>query len=70
MPIQNTIQASRKKNMVDNIQYIIEHGNIANNEKVGKVWDELETFIRETKMTVQKETCNSCQEEFEFSSIW
>jgi hypothetical protein len=44
MHTQNNIQASRK-NMVDNIQYIIEHGNIANDERVGKLWDELETFI-------------------------
>jgi hypothetical protein len=42
--------------MVDNIQYIIEHGNIVNNERVGKLWDELDTFIQETKMKVQKET--------------
>jgi hypothetical protein len=42
--------------MVDNIQYIIEHGNIPNNYRVGKLWDELETFIQETKMEVQKET--------------
>ncbi len=42
--------------MVDNIQYIIEHGNIANNERVGKLWNELETFFQETKMKVQKET--------------
>jgi hypothetical protein len=42
--------------MVDNIQYIIEHGNIANNERVGQLWDELETLIQETKMKVQKET--------------
>ncbi len=42
--------------MVDNIQYIIEHGNIANNERVGKLWDELETVIQETKMKVQKES--------------
>jgi hypothetical protein len=55
MHTQNTIQASRK-NMVDNIQYIIEHGNIANSERVGQLWDELETFIQETKMKVQKET--------------
>jgi hypothetical protein len=38
--------------MVDNIQYIIEHGNIANNERVGQLWDELETFIQETKVKV------------------
>jgi hypothetical protein len=25
----------------------IEHGNIANNERVGKLWDELEIFIQE-----------------------
>ncbi len=55
MHTQNTIQASRK-NMVDNVQYIIKHGNIANNERVGKIWDELETFIKETKMKMQKET--------------
>ncbi len=55
MHTQNTIQASRK-NMVDNIQNIIKHGNIANNERVGQLWDELETFIQETKMKVQKET--------------
>jgi hypothetical protein len=42
--------------MVDNIQYIIKHGNIANNERVRKLWDELETFIQQTKMKVQKET--------------
>jgi hypothetical protein len=36
MYTQNNIQASRK-NMVDNIQYIIEHGNIANNERVGQL---------------------------------
>jgi hypothetical protein len=41
--------------MVDNIQYIIEHGNIANNERVGQSWDELEKFIQETKVKVQKE---------------
>ncbi len=31
--------------MNGNIQYIIEHGNIANNKRVGKLCDELETFI-------------------------
>jgi hypothetical protein len=41
--------------MVDNIQYIIKHGNIANNERVGQLWDELEKFIREIKMKVQQE---------------
>ncbi len=38
-----------EKNMVDNNQYKIEHGNIVNNERVGQLWDELETFIQETK---------------------
>jgi hypothetical protein len=38
------------------IQYVIKHGNIANNERVGKLRDEIETFIQETKMKVQKET--------------
>jgi hypothetical protein len=42
--------------MVDNIQYIIKHENIANNERVGKSWDELEKFIQVTKVKVQKET--------------
>jgi hypothetical protein len=55
MHTQNTILASRK-NMIDNIQYIIEHGNIANNERVGQLRDELEKFIQETKVKVQKET--------------
>jgi hypothetical protein len=36
MHTQNTIQASLKK-MVDNIQYIIKHGNIPNNERVGQL---------------------------------
>jgi hypothetical protein len=36
MLTQNTIQASQK-NMVNNIQYIIEHGNIENNERVGRL---------------------------------
>ncbi len=27
-----------------------------NNERVGKLWDGLETFIQDTKMKVQKET--------------
>jgi hypothetical protein len=40
--------------MVDNIQYIIDYGNIVNNERVGKLWDELETFIQETKMKSKK----------------
>jgi hypothetical protein len=30
--------------------------NIENNERIGRLWDELETFIRETKMKMQKET--------------
>jgi hypothetical protein len=55
MHTENTILVSRK-NMVDNIQYITEHGNIANNERVGQLWDELEKFIQETKVKVQKET--------------
>jgi hypothetical protein len=42
--------------MVDNIQYVTTHGNIENNERVGRLWDELETFIQETKMKVQKQT--------------
>jgi hypothetical protein len=36
MHTQNTILESWK-NMVDNIQYIIKHGNIANNERVGQL---------------------------------
>ncbi len=55
MHTQNTILASRK-NMVDNIQYIIEYRNIANNERVGQLWDGLEKFIQETKVKDQKET--------------
>ncbi len=55
MHTQNTIQASQK-NMVDNIQYIIKNGNIENNEEVGTLWDQLETFIQDTKIKVQKET--------------
>jgi hypothetical protein len=35
---------------------INKHGNIVNNERVGKLWNELETFIQETKMKVHKET--------------
>jgi hypothetical protein len=69
MHTQNTILASQK-NMVDKIQYIIEHGNIANNERVGHLWDELEKFIQETKNeSPKRDICNTCQEEFEFSSI-
>jgi hypothetical protein len=55
MHTQNTIQALRK-NMFDNIQYIIKNRNIENNEEVGRLWDQLETLIQETKMKVQKET--------------
>jgi hypothetical protein len=44
------------KTLFDDIQYIIKHGNIANNERVGQLWDELEKFIQELKMKVQKET--------------
>jgi hypothetical protein len=54
MHTQNTILASQK-NMVDNIQYKIEHGNIANNERVGQLWDELEKLIQVKKAKVQKE---------------
>ncbi len=36
MHTQNTILVSQK-NMVDNIQYIIKYGNIANNERVGQL---------------------------------
>jgi hypothetical protein len=43
--------------MVDNIQYIIKNGDIENNQEAGRLWDQLETFIQETKMKVQKETC-------------
>jgi hypothetical protein len=69
MHTQNTILASRK-NMVDNIQYIIEHGNIANNEKVGQLWDELREIHSRSKSEIQKrDICNTCQEEFEFSSV-
>ncbi len=42
--------------MVDNIQYIIKNENIENSERVGRLWDKIETFIQETKMKVQKET--------------
>ncbi len=55
MHTQNIILASRKI-LVDNIQYITKHGNIANNERVGQSWDESEKFIQETKVKVQKET--------------
>ncbi len=55
MHTQNTIQVSQK-NMVVNIQYIIKNGNTENNQEVGRLWDQLETFIQETKMKVQKET--------------
>jgi hypothetical protein len=44
------------ENMVDNIQYIIKNRNIENTQEVGRLWDQLETFIQETKMKVQKET--------------
>jgi hypothetical protein len=44
MHTQNTIQASWK-NMVDNVKYIIENGNIENNKEVGRLWDQTETFI-------------------------
>ncbi len=42
--------------MVKKIQYIIKNGNIENNQKVGRLWDQLERFIQETKMKMQKET--------------
>ena len=70
MHTQNTILASRK-NMVDNIQYVIDHGNIANNERVGQIWDELEkNHSRNESESPKRDICNTCQEEFEFSSVW
>jgi hypothetical protein len=42
--------------MVDNIQYIIKNRDIENNQEVVRLWDQLETFIQETKMKVLKET--------------
>ncbi len=39
--------------IIFNIKLNIE---ILSNERVGQLWDELETFIQETKMKVQKET--------------
>jgi hypothetical protein len=60
MDTQNTIQGSWK-NMVDHIQYIIKNGNIENNERMKRVWDELETFIQETKnVSAKRDICNTC----------
>ena len=49
----DTLKASRK-NMLENIQYIIDYGNVTENPKVAKMFDEMEKYIQSTKSDIQK----------------
>jgi hypothetical protein len=43
------------ENLIDNIQHIIDNGDIEIDQEVARLWNQIESFIQETKMKVQKE---------------
>ena len=45
----NTIRASRK-NMLTNIDYMIDYGEFMNNPKAAKIFDDMEKFVQDSKM--------------------
>jgi hypothetical protein len=49
----NTIRASRK-NMLTNIDYMIDYGELMNNPKAAKIFDDMEKFVQDLKMKIQQ----------------
>ncbi len=49
----NTIQASWKKH-VDNIDYMIDYGELMNDPKAAKIFDEMEKFVQDSKLKIQQ----------------
>jgi len=40
--------------MLDNIQYIIDNGNVGSNPKVAKIFDDMEKYIQNAKSDIQR----------------
>jgi len=40
--------------MLDNIQYIIDHGNVTSNPKVANIFDDMEKYIQNAKSDIQR----------------
>jgi hypothetical protein len=49
----NTIQASWK-NMLTNIDYMIDYGELMNNSKAAKIFDDMEKSVQDSKMKIQQ----------------
>ncbi len=49
----NTIRAS-PKNMLTNIDYMIDYGELMNNPKAAKIFDDLEKFVQDSKLKIQQ----------------
>jgi hypothetical protein len=50
---KDTLWASRK-NMLENIQYIFDHGNVTDNPKVANIFDDMEKYIQNAKSDIQR----------------
>jgi hypothetical protein len=49
----DTIRASRK-NMLTNIDYMIDYGELMNNSKAAKIFDGMEKFVQDSKLKIQQ----------------
>ena len=49
----DTLRASRK-NIIENIQYNIDHGNVTHNPKVANIFDDMEKYIQNAKSDIQR----------------
>ena len=52
-PNTQTLQASRK-NMLENIQYILDYGNVHGNAKAANIFDEMEKHIEKAKIQIME----------------
>ena len=48
-----TLQASRK-NMLENIQYILDYGNVHGNAKAADIFDDMEKYIEKAKIQIME----------------
>ena len=48
-----TIQSSRK-NMLENIQYILDYGNVPGNAKAADIFDDMEKYIEKAKIQIME----------------
>ena len=49
----DTIRASRK-NMLRNFDYMIDYGELMNNPKAAKIFDDMEKYVQDSKLKIQQ----------------